>query len=322
MRTLSICIATLAMFGCTTDEPVEGGDEDATPPEIILAHNVGDLPHPGSLGSPVEGYASYDPSIDNIKRCSGAILRPGPQAFSDYVSQFGIVANTYASCQPGFHPLGQALDVFLYGTPAKQAFADWITANGGEMARRLGIVQVIWQYRMWRSYNSGPGKPQGQWGNYSGVPHLDHIHLSFGEAGAQGATSFYSDVIGGGAGAPVATMSTFSECGVLHVNEALGTDRALPSCDGRYALAQQTDGNLVLYRSNGSVVWSSGTFNTVGNLTIMQDDGNLVLYTSGANPLWATGTTGWGGAELAVQADGNLVVYWNGYPLWTSGTAE
>jgi hypothetical protein len=238
------------------------------------------------------------------------------------VSQFGIVANTYASCQKGFHPVGQALDVFLSGTPAKQAFADWLTANGGEMARRLGVVQVIWQYNMWRSYNGGAGKPQGQWGAYSGEPHLDHVHLSFGEAGAQGATSFYRDVIGGGGGGPVVTTSTFTECGVLHVDQVIGTDRALPSCDGGYALAQQTDGNLVLYRSNGSAAWSSGTFHTAGNLTVMQDDGNLVLYTSGGNPLWATGTFGRPGAELAVQGDGNLVLYRNGAPIWASGTAE
>ncbi len=328
MRTLPICVVTLALFGCATGcatDDFEDGDHDVTPPDVVLAHSVGDLPSPGSLGSPVDGYASYDSSIDNISRCAGATMRPGVRAFSDYVAPFGIVANTYAACQKGFHPVGQALDVFLFGNAAKQAFADWITANNGEMARRLGIVQVIWQYNMWRSYNSGPGRPQGAWGSYGGTPHLDHIHLSFGESGAQGNTSFYSDVIGGGGGGgggPVATTSTFTGCGVLHVNEAIGTDRALPSCNGRYSFAQQTDGNLVLYRSDSSVVWSSGTFRTVGNLTVMQDDGNLVLYTSGSNALWASDTAGYGGAELAVQDDGNLVVYWNGWPLWTSGTNE
>lgn len=321
---MTTLVLALALFGCATDDPeieVEAdGDHEMTPPTTILAHNVGDLPAPGSIGSPAEGYAIYDPSIDNIKMCAPANMRPGVQAFSNYLAPFGIVANTYAACQKGFHPRGQALDVWLYGFAAKQAFADWITANNGEMARRLGIVQVVWQYSLWRSYNGGAGKPQGGWGAYGGTPHLDHVHLSFGEAGAQGITSFFTDVIGGGG--PVPSVSTFTECGWLHPNQMIGTNQPLPSCDGRYALAQQGDGNLVLYRNNGSVVWHTGTFNTVGNKTVMQGDGNLVLYTEGGNPLWSTGTNGWTGADFAVQTDGNLVIYWGGVAIWASGTNE
>jgi len=88
------------------------------------------------------------------------------------------------------------------------------------------------------------------------------------------------------------------------------------------ALAQQGDGNLVLYRIDGSALWSSGTSGTAGRIAIMQDDGNFVIYSGGGSPIWATGTGGYNGAELALQDDGNLVLYAGGTPIWATGTSE
>lgn len=120
---------------------------------------------------------------------------------------------------------------------------------------------------------------------------------------------------------PVA--STWTTCGVLRIGEVLGADRPLPSCDGRYFLAQQTDGNLVLYRHDGTPRWASGTAGSAGDRTIMQGDGNAVLYTAHGTPLWHSNTWGHAGAQLFVQDDGNLVVYAaDGTPLWASGTNE
>ena len=52
-------------------------------------------------------------------------------------------------------------------------------------------------------------------------------------------------------------------------------------------LILQTDGNLVLYRTDGSAYWSSGTGGSVNsginNILIMQDDGNLCIYDTSNN---------------------------------------
>ena len=199
IRTRIIGLLSLVLAACSAasdGEVVDDSSEEGSGSQSAAATGVSGLVQPGSLKSPAEGFAVYDSKIDGVSRCGGPSLRSGPQMFSDYLKPFGIVANSYKSCQPGFHPIGQALDVFLYGSSAMQAFATWITANNGEMARRLGIVQVIWNHHMWRSYNAGSGRPQGAWGVYNGAdPHTTHVHISFGSAGAAGTTSFFTQVV-------------------------------------------------------------------------------------------------------------------------------
>ena len=184
--TLLFCAVLAA--ACAAD-----GYEESTAAELA----VHDLPAPGSLSSPAEGFAAYDSSIDASGHCGDGSMRPGPQVFTDYVANFSISATTYPACG-GFHAFDQALDIWIFGHDAKQAFANWLTANNSEMARRLGLTQIIWNHQMWRSYTGGSG-PQGDWGPYNGGnPHTDHVHISFGEAGAQGVTSFFTEAIGHG----------------------------------------------------------------------------------------------------------------------------
>jgi hypothetical protein len=58
----------------------------------------------------------------------------------------------------------------------------------------------------------------------------------------------------------------------------------------------------------------------------MQSDGNLVVYTSGGTALWSTHTNGHTGAYALLQSDGNFVVYTSsggpgkGGALWASNT--
>ena len=55
-----------------------------------------------------------------------------------------------------------------------------------------------------------------------------------------------------------------------------------------YRLLLQRDGNLVLYRKDGSVAWSAHTWGAAG--LDLQNDGNLVLYTTSGKALWSTKT--------------------------------
>lgn len=111
----------------------------------------------------------------------------------------------------------------------------------------------------------------------------------------------------------------------------LTTLRYMSSYNEVYHLMQQQDGNLVLYGPGNSVLWSSGTFQTiVGGMSIretrMQTDGNLVIYNSSAanaTAVWASNTVGAGPTpELVLQNDGNLVLRsWNTWQVfWQSGT--
>lgn len=114
-------------------------------------------------------------------------------------------------------------------------------------------------------------------------------------------------------------------------------------------LVMQTDGNLVLYSSDGHAVWSTQQFPAApsyrsalaarSQLTpgqsltsrdeflraVMQSDGNFVVYEREypGNPqrvLWSAGTSG-AGNRLVMQDDGNAVVYSaGGRALWSTAT--
>ena len=105
----------------------------------------------------------------------------------------------------------------------------------------------------------------------------------------------------------------------LQPNSIMQQGGAIVSADGKYELTLQTDGNLVVY-GNGIPVWSLGT--TTGAVLANQCDGNLVLYNASGTALWASGTAGNGGSRLVMQNDGNLVLYRtsDGSPAWSSGS--
>ncbi len=108
-------------------------------------------------------------------------------------------------------------------------------------------------------------------------------------------------------------------CGNLLAGQQLNPGQSKVSCDGRFSLVMQGDGNLVLYQQ-GRALWNTQTNGRGGHHAVMQGDGNFVLYTAGNVPLFNTRTNGRAGAYLAVQSDGNLVVYQGGAVRWNSGT--
>ena len=81
-------------------------------------------------------------------------------------------------------------------------FTTWLFATDKDqppaMARRLGIQYVIWNKRIWGSYNASAG-----WRPYTGAnKHTDHVHISFTWAGARKNTSFWTGKVGNVAAAP------------------------------------------------------------------------------------------------------------------------
>lgn len=111
-----------------------------------------------------------------------------------------------------------------------------------------------------------------------------------------------------------------SGCGILRPNTTLSANQSVTSCDGRFTLVMQGDGNLVLYKQ-GAWIWQTATNGRGGQRAVMQGDGNFVLYTASNVPLFHTHTNGAVGAYLNVQNDGNMVVYLGSSPKWASNTA-
>lgn len=160
---------------------------------------------------------------------------------------------------------------------------------------------------------------------------------------ASGQVTWASNTAGGGAstlnmqndgnlvlypssGSPWATNSASSNQLVrvnnrLNGNYSVLAGQEMTTPNRNYHLVMQGDGNLVLYRSNGSVVWASNTPNSGASYLTMQEDGNLVLYTASGQAVWNSHTNGRGLSSFQLQDDVNLVVYAGAGPTWASNTS-
>ncbi len=154
---------------------------------------------PNGLPSAIEKFSGYLPQTT----CD-PVAKPGVTAFRAMVmglyrgtSDYGIVRD----CGLGGtseHKEGRAWDwkVSAYNSTQKEqadTLMAWLLApdkNGNEaaMARRLGIMYIIWNRKIWGAYAADKG-----WRPYSGVSaHTDHVHFSFSWPGALKQTSFWT----------------------------------------------------------------------------------------------------------------------------------
>ncbi len=102
-------------------------------------------------------------------------------------------------------------------------------------------------------------------------------------------------------------------------DEAIGPHEHLFSPNGKFILAMQSDGNVVLRKRNQKVVWQSNT-HVPNSIFRMQGDGNAVIIAPGNKPIWASNTRGIRGSRIELQDDGNLVVYAAGHlARWATG---
>ncbi len=152
-------------------------------------------PPPRTFSKSVEGYASY---VGQTK-CDPT-AKPGVSAFKDLIlktypctGNYGIVRACSSGGQSE-HKEGRAWDWKLnYPHPAADAVLKWLLAtdsNGNKhaMARRVGIMYMIWNRKIWKSYQASKG-----WQAYTGSsPHTDHVHFSFSWDGANKKTSYWS----------------------------------------------------------------------------------------------------------------------------------
>ncbi|KAH7379513.1 bulb-type lectin domain-containing protein [Pyrenochaeta sp. MPI-SDFR-AT-0127] len=108
----------------------------------------------------------------------------------------------------------------------------------------------------------------------------------------------------------------------LKTGEKLAKQESLYSPDWRYRVTLQSDGNFVLYDSNGAI-WHSNTYYAKdATHVIIQPDGNLVLYRASGDDQtpWSSGTSGNHVApEVTLENDGRLRILAGGKEIWSVG---
>lgn len=164
---------------------------------------------PSHLPSDIESLASYVPA----NSCDPH-AKPGTTALGDllvrtYGSHYGIDRTCGTDPLPtSEHYDGRALDYFrsVHVKAQKadvQAFVSWLFAKDADghpyaNARRLGIMYLIWDNKIWGAYRASDGwRPYSSCAShpsaaYDTTCHRDHIHISLSWEGAMEKTSFWS----------------------------------------------------------------------------------------------------------------------------------
>jgi hypothetical protein len=181
---------------------------------LLVARKVSDGGD-GSLFGPSDPYGGkpvdpYAPQETNHPGACDPVAKPGVLLFrqwalSKWGERPGSPQNIVRECTEGKseHEQGRAWDLMTTSIDHGQSIVDAlnapdpVTGEPDALARRAGLMYMIWNKHMWRSYPHG-GLPSGAWDVYTGgeaaSPHVDHIHFSFSKAGADGETSLYDRI--------------------------------------------------------------------------------------------------------------------------------
>ncbi|NML77580.1 VCBS repeat-containing protein, partial [Streptomyces sp. R302] len=165
---------------------------------FLVATPASAAPSTPDFGSAIDAYAAYDPQ----DTCDPAV-KPGTAGLRDllnkaYGSHTSYVTRACDSGGTSEHKEGRALDYMLdYYDSGERAVAEdiltWLLktdkyGNKHANARRLGVMYLIWNDRIWSSSRATEG-----WREYGGSnPHRDHIHVSLSWAGARKQTSWWT----------------------------------------------------------------------------------------------------------------------------------
>jgi len=113
---------------------------------------VGELGHVG----PRPGVAAVRDAVLFLERARG-------------VRDMGVYSRrrVHGSSVWSLHAVGRAWDAGVRDRATGQRVAERFM----HLAGKLGVCEVIWQRNRWT--------PEKGWRNYTGIPHLDHVHIGF-----------------------------------------------------------------------------------------------------------------------------------------------
>jgi hypothetical protein len=162
-------------------------------------------------GLPVEDYAAYDPQTGCTKRPRVGTVALGEWLVATYGGSGGAVNRPCSGAGTSEHKDGRAVDWVLNADTAadrklartflEAAFATDAEGNQAALARRMGIMYIIWSDHYYPAYH------QFQRESYLSsscrsrhrcsktLRHRDHMHISLSKAGAKALTSFYVDLV-------------------------------------------------------------------------------------------------------------------------------
>lgn len=160
-------------------------------------------PYVGAYTGPlIEGFARYEgqSTCDPTPKSGTLALRDVLLARYPSTKSLGISRNCDVGGQSE-HKEGRAFDwaVDIHDAADVAAVKDFLDAlfatdalgRPYALARRMGIMYVIWNQQIWGAYS-----PKDGWRTYDGAnPHTDHIHISMSWEGGLGKTSFWSGTI-------------------------------------------------------------------------------------------------------------------------------
>jgi len=221
---------------------------------------------PAGLPSAIESLASYVPAAS----CDGKD-KPGSAALGRFLkgtypmSSYGISRSCGTNAMSTTeHNEGRAVDWMSSSrVPQQKANAQavirWLLAkdSGGRPyanARRLGVMYLIWDNKIWGAYRPGDGwRPYQSCGTAAKAGaaldtscHRDHIHLSLSWEGAMGRTSFWTKRV---------AAPDYGPCRVAGLNWAASRRAANPRPCPSMPVVKAEAGSSALH---ASLVRSSG----------------------------------------------------------------
>lgn len=185
---------------------------------VLLACLIG-APTAAKYVLPVDSYATYQPQ----KICAHKD-KPGTVALGRWLAaRGGTYGGTLRSCSSGGaseHKDGRAFDWTLDARDLDdqavadafiiEAFADDELGDTDALARRMGIMYIIWNDKMYAAWEGFEPKKYLSSSCRSRktcsptLRHRDHMHISLSMDGAKGRTSWYVEMAAAAAAAPPA----------------------------------------------------------------------------------------------------------------------
>ena len=180
-------------------------------PALFVASVValGVIAPAGAAYAPVEPYAGYQPQTQCSPPAKPGTTVLGRWIVANHGGGFGPISRSCAGTSVSEHKEGRAFDWTLLARRSadraraarfmQRAFATGPTGEPAELARRMGIMYVIWNDRMYPAYNQFRAKPYVS-SSCRGKPlrrcsrtlrHRDHMHISLTREGGMGRTSWY-----------------------------------------------------------------------------------------------------------------------------------
>lgn len=165
-------------------------------------------------GLPVDDYATYQPQTTCSKQAKAGTVALGQWLVATYGGGGGAVNRPCSGSGTSEHKDGRAVDWTLDASdPADKAraqafldaaFATDAAGNPHALARRMGIMYVIWADRSYAAYDGFAKERYLSSGCRvrskcsKTLRHRDHMHISLSKAGAKALTSFYVDLLPAG----------------------------------------------------------------------------------------------------------------------------